>query len=261
MNLAGTRVLVTRPEHQADKLATAIRDAQGIAVLFPVLSIDAASSPHDAAAVLSSLGEADGVDFLIFLSPNAVENALDFLPPQGRPARPTQVAIGQATAQTMESVGLCVDLLPTNGHNSESLLEMAELQDVAGKHIIIVRGEGGRPLLGDTLRERGADVAYAEVYARKLPDVAEAEFDRLCDEPGIDLCIATSNEALENLCTMAGEAGCTKLREIPLLVVSKRAADLAAKLQFHSDIIIADGATDDALLSAIHRWKQQASNA
>jgi len=260
MNLAGTRVLVTRPEHQAKQLAAAIHDAQGVAVLFPVLSIGAANSPHDAAAVLANLGEAEGVDFLIFVSPNAVENALDFMPPQGRPARPTLVAIGQATAQTMESAGLPVDLLPKSSHTSEGLLELKELQDVTGKRIIIVRGEGGRSLLGDTLRERGAEVAYAEVYARSLPDVADDKFDRLCVDPGIDLCIATSNEALENLCSMAGEVGCIKLRGLPLMVISERAADLATKLGFHNDIIVAEGGNEEALLNAIDRWKQQAGS-
>lgn len=258
MNLAGTRVLVTRPEHQAERLTAAIRAAQGIPVLFPVLSIGAANAPQDAAAVLAQLGEPEGVDLLIFVSPNAVEHVLDFLPPQGRPARPTLVAIGQATARAMEQAGLTVDLQPISGHNSESLLALPELQAVAGKHIIIVRGEGGRSLLGDTLRQRGARVSYAEVYARSLPEVADDEFERLCADPGIDLCIATSNEALENLCTMAGEAGCTKLLALPLLVVSERAAELAARLGFHSDIIIADGAGEDELIAAIARWRQQA---
>lgn len=256
MNLAGTRVLVTRPEHQAEKLAAAIRDAHGVAVLFPVLSISAANAPHNAAAVLAQLGDAEGVDFLIFVSPNAVDHVLDFLPPQGRPAKPKLIAIGQATALAMEEAGLSVDAKPSNGQNSESLLNLPELQDVAGKRIIIVRGEGGRPLLGDTLRERGAEVAYAEVYARNLPEVADDEFERLCDDPGIDLCMATSNEALENLCTMAGEVGCIKLLGLPLLVISQRAAELAKTLGFHSDIIVADGGSEDALLAAIARWKQ-----
>ncbi len=258
MNLAGTRVLVTRPEHQAEKLAAAIRAAQGIAVLFPVLSIGAANQPHAAAAVLARLGEAEGVDFLIFVSPNAVDYVLDFLPPQGRPARPTLIAIGQATAEAMEDAGLPVDLLPENGHNSESLLKIADLQDVAGKHIIIVRGEGGRTLLGDTLQQRGADVAYAEVYARSLPDVADDRFEHLCADPGIDICIATSNEALKNLCNMAGEIGCTKLLALPIIVVSERAGELARKLGFQNDIIIANGASEQALLEAIKRWKLQA---
>ena len=260
MNLAGTRVLVTRPEHQADKLAAAIRDAQGIAVLFPVLAIAAANAPDDAANVLANLGEHGGVDLLIFVIPNAVDNSLDLLPPQGRPAQPTYIAIGQATARAMEAAGLAVDYVPKDGSNSEGLLEAAALQQVAGKRVIIVRGEGGRNLLGDTLRQRGAEVAYAEVYTRKLPEVDIDEFNRLCDNPGIDLCIATSNEALENLCTMAGDNGCGRLRKLPLLVISERAARLAEKLGFHNDIIVADGASEDSLIGAIANWKQQTAN-
>jgi len=37
--LNGFGVLVTRPEHQADELATAIEDAGGEAIRFPVIDI------------------------------------------------------------------------------------------------------------------------------------------------------------------------------------------------------------------------------
>jgi len=267
MNLAGTRVLVTRPAHQAKKLAAAIRDAQGIPVLFPVLAIVAPSAPQDAAAVLSNLGEHGGVDLLIFVSANAVDNALDLLPPQGRPAQPTYIAIGQATADAMREAGLSVDVLPKNGYHSEGLLALPELRDVAGKRVIIVRGEGGRTVLGDTLRERGAEVAYAEVYTRELPHAGANEFDQLCADPGIDLCIATSNEALTNLCAMsapgqtadtdAAPCGNSKLLALPLLVISERTAALAVKLGFHNGIIVAEEASETALVAAIANWKQQ----
>ena len=257
MNLAGIRILITRPAHQSGKLAQAIRDAGGIPVVFPVLFISPPNSPQDAADILARLGEHQGVDLVIFVSPNAVDNALPFLPPHGSPARPKFAAIGPTTAAAMETVGLCVQIVPDGIADSEGLLELPEMQRMEGKQVIIVRGEGGRSLLGDTLRRRGASVEYAEVYSRTLPAIPEGYFSQLCDDPGLDLTIATSNQALENLCTLAADKARPQLLNLPLLVISRRAIDLAKKLGFHNDIILADGADDNALLGAIDRWQKQ----
>ncbi|WP_275576186.1 uroporphyrinogen-III synthase [Aquitalea magnusonii] len=57
-------------------------------------------------------------------------------------------------------------LFPTAGSDSEALLALPQLADVAGQHWLIVRGQGGRALLADTLCARGAQVSLAEVYQR-----------------------------------------------------------------------------------------------
>jgi len=257
MNLAGTRILVTRPARQSGRLAQPIRDAGGLPVIFPTQFISPPNSPQDAADTLARLGEHDGVDLLIFVSPNAVDNALPFLPAHGLPANPTNAAIGPATAKAMEAVGLSVDITPRGIANSEGLLAEPEMQDIEGKQVIIVRGEGGRSLLGDTLRERGAHVAYAEVYSRTVPATPAGRFMQLCDDPGLDVAIATSNSALENLFKLAGDDGRELLLKLPLLVVGERAVALAKSLGFHNDIIVSKGAGSKAMISAIDEWKHE----
>ncbi|MCA1766998.1 MAG: uroporphyrinogen-III synthase [Idiomarina sp.] len=56
---------------------------------------------------------------------------------------------------------------PTFIHQSEGLLELSKLQKLEQQNWLIIRGQGGRELLADALRARGASVDYWEVYRRK----------------------------------------------------------------------------------------------
>ena len=66
--LKGFGVLVTRPEHQADELVSAIEEAGGEAIRFPVIDIE----PHDSVDVNRSLEALPASDIMIFISTNAV---------------------------------------------------------------------------------------------------------------------------------------------------------------------------------------------
>ena len=69
-------------------------------------------------------------------------------------------AVGESTAAALSQAGAAAVLWPVDGASSEALLALPELDETAvvGATILIVRGEGGRQLLGDTLSKRGARV-------------------------------------------------------------------------------------------------------
>lgn len=185
---------------------------------------------------------------LIFVSRNAVEYGLPLFPAGQLPASAV-VAVGRATARALAAAGRTVDLAPEHRYDSEGLLELAELRQLNAKRVLIVRGNGGRSLLGDTLRARGAQVAYAEVYRREPPRVdIEPWIERLRDE--VDLLTATSTEILRNLCRTFGPHGRPLLVDRPLVVVSARIAATAEELGFKR-IRTTERADDQAILKAL----------
>ena len=249
-DLQATGILVTRPAHQASGLCRQIESRGGRPLQFPALEI---LLPQHVELARRRLMAAHGI--VIFISPNAVEFGLSLLHGKRLPDGIRLAAVGKATAEALRIAGYRVGLLPSAGFDSEGLLSLPELQQVAGQTVVIVRGEGGRPLLGDTLRQRGARVVYAEVYRRRCPDVDATALLQRWDRD-VALVTVTSNEVMRNLADLLGPAGWPRLRATPLLVISERMRGQAQKMGF-STILLARGASDEAITEAICHWVMQ----
>jgi uroporphyrinogen-III synthase len=168
----------------------------------------------------------------------------------GQP-RPQLAAVGRATATAMEQAGLAPDLVPDSGFDSESLLALPALQRAGGKRVLIVRGEGGRALLGETLTQRGAEVVYAEVYRRAAPDTDARAL--LSDwRQSLGFVTATSDEVLVNLLAMVPMSAHRWLRALPLAVLSERNATKAMELGFRV-VAVASEPSDAGLCEALCR--------
>ena len=129
-------------------------------------------------------------------------------------------------------------------------MTLPRLRQVAGQAVVIVRGEGGRELLAETLTERGARVVHAEVYRRERPTMdATTPRDRWA-RGEIGAVVVTSAESLLNLFDMLGIDGQDYPRETPLIVVSARIQQIAADLGC-SRLQFARDASDDAILAAL----------
>lgn len=245
-DLAGRGVLVTRPTGQAQRLCDLIEQAGGRAIVFPTVQIAPASDPRPASTLLGQTW-----DIAIFVSKNAVEQAL-ILAPDGQGTWPrvgSLAAVGHATATALERAGRMPDLVPNGRFDSESLLALPELRQIAGNRVLIVRGEGGLSLLKDTLTERGARVEYAEVYRRTRPHLDPSDLLRQWNTT-VHLVIATSDAVLLNLMEILGEPGRAALLNTPLVVISARTAETARDLGFQH-VRIAEQADDCAIVDAL----------
>ena len=245
--LMGVGVLVTRPEGQADGLCQLIEEAGGRAIRWPLIEI---APVEDAAEGPLQLTRLDGWDWLIFVSVNAVRFGLDHVERGGeQPVWPKVAAIGQATAAELERRGVTVDLTPKQQFNSEALLVMPELADVAGQRFLIVRGEGGRELLADTLAARGAQVAYAEVYRRVVPQADPGHLLECWRAGEIDVVTVTSGEVLDNLVQLLSDSNADLLKNTPLVAIGERVAQRARWLGCESVMTAEPG--DEAIVASV----------
>jgi uroporphyrinogen-III synthase len=253
-SLAGTRVLVTRPAEQAHHLAQLIETAGGIAIRFPTIKID---EPSDRSALAKQIDELASTDIAIFVSANAVNKAMPLIAGRYSPfPQQLQIAcVGQGTARVLERFGVHATLVPHGRFDSEALLDLPALHNVRGKRIMIFRGEGGRELLAQTLRSRGADVRYAECYRRALPGADVTPLLHRWAGGEIDVVTATSVEALQNLVAIVGEAGRALLLQTPIIVISQRMAATCRELGFVQGPHIASTASDESIVDAIKAWR------
>lgn len=254
--LSGIGVLVTRPAQQADALCALIEQSGGLALRMPVIEIAEVAPNPELERVITAL-PACGI--ALFISANAVRFGVPLVTKKWGPW-PTHTrigAVGQSTAQALAAAGLNVDVAPAAEFSSEGLLALPALQDVADQRIVIFRGIGGREALADTLRQRGAQVDYAEVYRRVRPTGELSDYLTAAQRDALDVIIVTSNEGVENLFAMAGERWRPWLLQQQLVVVGPRAAQRARELGFVQPAFIAAQASDEGLINAVQTWRAQ----
>lgn len=192
MLLNQQRILVTRPAHQAQALCDLVTANGGIAIRFPVIHIQPLTDEAQQAQ-----GILQAYDLAIFISANAVQYAQPILAGHNN-AHLQLAAVGNSTANAIRALGYPLPLVPPQDFNSEGLLALPELQHLHGKRVLILRGEGGRELLAQSLRQRGAQVDYLNLYRRCLPALDPAAHPWLANG-AIDSIVISSREGLQNL--------------------------------------------------------------
>ena len=254
--LAGVGVLVTRPAHQAEPLCAELERRGATVTRFPVLAI---GPPEDPAARDQGIQRLAVMDWVIFVSPNAVHALLGRLHELGC-AWPTGVrtaGVGAGTAAALDEWGLHVDCLPDTGVDSESLLAQPAFRQMTGRRTMLVRGDGGREILRQTLETRGAEVDVVTAYRRLRPATDPAVLDAAWAGGALDVAVVTSSTALDNLLTLAGPRRRERLLATGLVVISERVAARASGLGFANGIVAIEGTSAAAMSDAVARWANE----
>ncbi len=252
--LAGKIIAVTRPQAQAGPLAAAIAAQGGQPLIFPLLEIAAAADPQPLATAAARLAD---FAVAVFVSPNAVDYALPLLLARGPwPAGLLPAAVGPGTVKALAAQGVAGCVAPRERFDSEALLELPEFAAarVAGRRIAIFRGDGGRELLADTLRARGAEVACITCYRRSGPAGGVAPLLAAWRAGKLDALTVSSSEGLRYLVDLLDGEGRTFLQQTPVFVPHARIAENARALGLRKIILTA--AADAGILTGLgaYNW-------
>ncbi|MFC3908000.1 uroporphyrinogen-III synthase [Legionella dresdenensis] len=240
IDLTGLRVLNTRPFPQNKPLSRSITNAGGEVIECPALEIvaNAFQPPEHGKA-----------DYAIFTSANAVTYAQASL--KNWPQHMQVIAIGQATANALQQYGITVTAIPTSA-DSENLLALPMLQHISQSTILLFKGVGGRTLIADTLRQRGAHVIELAVYQRAMPRINQEQLAAWWHNDAVDIILFTSHEVMLNIFKLFGEQAHAWLRHKPCLVFGDRLAKEANRLGIVTIIISAP----ETILEKLHHFNQ-----
>ncbi len=278
-------VVVTRPAGQSRQLTEALQ-AAGLDVLsFPLLAIGPVADDEPLRVALTQLPD---FALVVFVSPNAVAYALDALAQvQGAasaqwPSAVPVAVVGPSSVAALAERGIvapaCRVIAPAGAQSgdaaesgearfdSEALWSQLEAQSdmpsLAGRRVLILRGNGGRDWLADRLREAGADVLAAEAYRRTVPEPGAMQWQAVRDglRPGAapQGWLLTSSEAVRNLDMLARqylspqEIAC--LKQVQCVAPHARIAEQAKALGFARILPAVPG--DAGLLAACTQWAE-----
>ncbi|MDF2690897.1 MAG: uroporphyrinogen synthase [Gammaproteobacteria bacterium] len=250
--LAGLNILITRPKLQSLELAKLIEKQGGQAYVWPCLEILALADPSKIINAVNSLRQTDRV---IFVSPNAVAYsfaALNQLQKQ-RLQQTCLIAIGVGTAKALEQQG-CENIVFPEQADSEGLLALPILQEVAKQKVYIFRGQAGRELIANSLVAKAATIEYIESYIRQKPATDPLELIQSWHRQKFDMVVCCSTETLQNLLDSLGQEQSLMANTV-LTVINEKMLHLAT--QIGAKPLSIDSAENSAILTCLKRFKHE----
>ncbi|MFJ5297321.1 uroporphyrinogen-III synthase [Pseudomonas sp. NPDC088368] len=257
--MTGWRLLLTRPAEESQALAETLAQAGVFSASLPLLDIEPLPVSEENRSIIYDLAAYCAV---IVVSKPAARLGLEMVDeiwPQ--PPMQTWFTVGAATAQILDDYGLRV-FFPEHGDDSEALLDLPQLQDAISGYdpkVLIMRGEDGRELLAERLRERGVSVDYLPLYRRNLPQYPASVLPQRVAAERLNGLVVSSGQGFQHLRDLAGDAW-PSLAQMPLFVPSPRVAELAREAGALT-VVDCRGASASALLAALRAQPAPASQA
>lgn len=257
--MTGWRLLLTRPAEESQALAETLAQAGVFSASLPLLDIEPLPVSEENRSIIYDLAAYCAV---IVVSKPAARLGLEMVDeiwPQ--PPMQTWFTVGAATGQILDDYGLRV-FFPEHGDDSEALLDLPQLQDAISGYdpkVLIMRGEDGRELLAERLRERGVSVDYLPLYRRNLPQYPASVLPQKVAAERLNGLVVSSGQGFQHLRDLAGDAW-PSLAQMPLFVPSPRVAELAREAGALT-VVDCRGVSASALLAALRAQPAPASQA
>ncbi|PCS21172.1 uroporphyrinogen-III synthase [Candidatus Enterovibrio escicola] len=256
-------ILVVRPAPSCFKLVNSLNQAGMKALSAPLLSF---SAGNDLPTLSNCLDALPSQSVVVAISPRSVEYACVYMHNHGNFWRKDlhYVAVGKKTARTWCKQG-GVDVLQPPTEDSKGILAMslfANLKpDYSGINrlysntrvlsVLILRGNGGNALLGETLRDNNVIVHYFEAYQRHWHSADLPSLMVQWRYENVDTLVITSGEQLSLLWKTISNTNQQWLKECHILVPSKRIYNQAINFGF-SKINCVNSAANSTLFHVLY---------
>lgn len=196
----GRLVFVTHPQPRADAVCARLRRAGLDAHALPAFGLQPLAGPAlaEAAARLSAY------DMAIMVSPTAVTMLTDALGGRSWPAGTVAAVVGRGSRDALSGSGAqpAQVLMPAGSADADALMAEPALQDLAGRKILLVRGQTGRDDVAVELSARGARVDELRAYARTdapWPEAAAAALAAAADQCAAAIFVFTTTAGAERI--------------------------------------------------------------
>ena len=233
-----SRVIVTRPAHDALAWVSRLQQSGFKAQALPLIEIAAVSHPADSAALQQAWKKLNDLTACMFVSGNAVEHffgAFQVSKTAFDPSTGTQAAIqkiaqelsadvrflapGPGTAAALRAAGVPANQIDAPApdaaqFDSESLWQVVGQRDWQDGRVLIVRGKGeasegggatGRDWLAQQWRAAGSTVEIVSSYERRAPQLTSMQIDvAKAASQDRSVWLFSSSEAVANLTQQAG---------------------------------------------------------
>ncbi len=203
--LFGRGIVITRPEAQAEGFGELLRLAGARVISFPVIRV---APPQDWDSLDAALDRIEGYRWIIFTSANGVEFFFRRLRERGRDLRDLKgvriAAIGPATAATIDSRGIRVDLVPEE-FISEGVVRAFAGEELRGSRVLLPRAEEARDVIPEGLAGLGARCDIATTYRTVRSDRKASELEPLFADAKVDALTFTSPSTVKHFLGIMGE--------------------------------------------------------
>lgn len=209
--LAGKRILITRPEGQAEAAAAQVRRLGGEPILLPLIAITPHPGDDHCSAVLGRLGD---FDCLVFSSANAVAGFFAQLRNGGLEAGTighTRIAaIGDGTAAALASHGLTAAIVPrafVGEALAQAILDDAAIRACAMRRaprVLLLRALVAREIVPEVLGRAGFLVEVLPTYATRPDRMRREELLAMLKAQALDGVLLTSSSTAHGLADVLG---------------------------------------------------------
>lgn len=224
--LAGKRVLVTRAREQAGKLAERIEELGGEVLEFPMIKI---AEPLDFKVFDHVLHNLKQFHWLVFTSVNGVNAFFKRMRTLRIDIRSLSglklAAVGEATAEELDKLGLNVDYIPDRYTTADLLAGLMNKVGL-GERVILARADIANRELSEGLTEKRIDVVDVNVYRTvSVPIAREEILNQITSR--LDMMTFTSSATVTNFVAAIGPETIRQLPKIKTVCIGPITANTA----------------------------------